>query len=67
MPHDFVIGDVYLPPLLAAAMVSLVVAALTNRAMRATGLMAYFANPALVFLSLTVIYTVVLGSTLFPS
>ena len=67
MPHDLVIGDVYMPPLLAAGIVAMIAASLTGKLMRNTGVMAMFANPALVFFSLTVVYTVVLGSTLFPS
>lgn len=67
MPHDLAIGDVYIPPLLASAITALAMAALTTHLLRARGVMAHFANPALVFLSITVIFTVLLGSTLFPT
>ena len=67
MPHDLALGDIYLPPLLAAAVLGLLGASLTARLMTARGLLAHFANPPLVFLSITVIYTVIIASTLFPS
>ena len=65
MPRDLVIGDVYIPPLLAAAVLALVLAAVTKRFMEARGVIHYFANPALVFLSLTTLYTVLLGTFIF--
>ncbi len=67
MPHDFFIGDVYVPPLLVAAMAALLLASPTTRFMRKHGVMDWFANPPLVFMSLVVLYTVILGSTLFPT
>lgn len=67
MPHDLFIGDVYLPPLLAAAIVALVAATYTVKFMHRRELMTHFANPPLVFIALAVTYTVILGSTLFPT
>ena len=67
MPHDIFIGDVYFPPLLVAAVLSLVGASLATRIMHARGLMAHFANPPLVFFSLVVLFTVILSFTLFPA
>jgi hypothetical protein len=67
VPHDIFIGDVYIPPLLAAAVMSLIVASLITRTMTARGVMSYFANPPLVFMSLAVMLTVIFGSTLFPT
>ena len=64
MPHDIFIGDVYIPPLLVAAVLALVTASLTNRVMVSRGLMAHFANPPLVYISLVVIFTVLFSSTL---
>lgn len=65
MPHDLFFGDVYIPPLLAAAILALIAASFTSRLMTARGMMAHFANPPLVFLSLAVIFTVIFGSTVF--
>lgn len=67
MPQDLVFGDVYLPPLLVAAVLSMAASSLTLGAMRRHGIIEYFANPPLVFIALTVIYTAVLGSTLIPT
>jgi hypothetical protein len=67
MPSDLVLGDVYLPPLLAAALVALILSSLTTRFLDARGWDAWFSNGPLVFFSLVVIYTVILGSSLFPT
>ncbi len=67
MPHDLYLGDVYFPPLLVAGVVGLLVASLTSHLLHRLGWMTHFANPPLVFFSFTVIYTVLFGSTLFPS
>jgi hypothetical protein len=67
MPHDIYIGDVYLPPLLVAAVVAMIVAAYCTHQMRERDVMQHFANPPLVYLSLTTIITVILSSTLFPN
>ena len=67
MPHDLYLGDVYFPPLLVAAALGLIAASLTSRLMTNRGWMAGFANPPLVFIALSVIYTLIFGSTLFPT
>ena len=67
MPHDLFIGDVYIPPLLAAAILALIAASYGTRFMREKDLMQHFANPPLVFISLTVIFTVAFSSSIFPS
>ncbi len=67
MPSDVVLGDVYFPPLLVAVIVALALSSLTTRYMNARGWNAWFVNAPLVFISLVVIYTVILGSTLFPT
>lgn len=67
MPSDMVLGDVYFPPLLVAVVVALVLSSLTTRYMTVRGWNAWFANAPLVFISLTIIYTVILGSTLLPT
>jgi len=67
MPHDLFIGDVYIPPLLAAAVLAMIAASYGTRVMREQGWMMCFANPPFVFLSITVILTVLFSSTIFPS
>ena len=67
MPKDLVLGDVYLPPLLVAVIVALVLSSFTTQFMNARGWNTWFANAPLVYISLVCIYTVILGSTLFPT
>ena len=67
MPHDLFFGDVYIPPLLIAAVLALVTTSLLQRVLTHHGIMKYFANAPLVFLSISAIFTVIFSSTLFPS
>jgi hypothetical protein len=66
IPHEFVIGEVYLPPLLVAAILGLLAALLTARLLNRFRLSNYVFYPPLVFLALTVIYTVLIGGLLIP-
>ena len=66
IPHEFAIGEVYLPPLLVAAILGLLAALLTARLLNRFRLSNYFFYPPLVFLALTVIYTVLIGGLLMP-
>lgn len=67
MPNDVVIADVYLPPLFVAVVLALMASSLTVRLMNQQRFIASFANPPLVFVSMVVIYTIILGSTIFPT
>lgn len=67
MPADIVIGDVYIAPLFAAAILSLILASLTTRLMTNRGWNVHFSNAPLVYFSLVVTYTVILGTTLIPT
>ena len=67
MPSDVVLGDVYFPPLLVAVIMALVLSSLTTKFMNARDWNAWFVNAPLVFISLAIIYTVILGSTVFPT
>ena len=67
MPHDLALGDVYIPPLLAAAVVALITSRYTARFMVTRGIMEHFANPPLVFVALSILYTLLFGATLFPT
>jgi hypothetical protein len=61
-PHEFAIGGVYLPPLLVAAFFGLFAAIVTGRLLNRYRLSRYFFYPPLVILSLTVIYTILIGT-----
>ena len=67
MPIDINLMGVYIPPLFAAWMFAMLAASLTARFINQQGLAHRFSNPPLTFLGLVVIYTVLLGSTVFPT
>ena len=58
IPHEFAIGEVYLPPLLIAAVLGFFAAVFTARLLNRYRLSRYFYYPPVVVLSLAVIYTV---------
>ena len=62
MPHEIAIGGVYFPPILIAAVLGALAALATGRALDRVRLSRYFFYPPIVMLSLTVIYTVVIGT-----
>ncbi|MGF1735071.1 DUF1656 domain-containing protein [Photobacterium satsumensis] len=67
VPKEIAFGDLYLPPLLVAALLGLVCTSLTVRLLNRLRWFRYVASPPLVELSLTVIYTVIVGTYVFPS
>jgi len=62
IPHEFAIGEVYMPPLLVAAFLGLIAAMVTVRLLNRYRLSRYFFYPPLVFLALMIIYTVLIGT-----
>jgi hypothetical protein len=66
MPHEFSIGGVYFPPLLIAAILGVLAAALTAMLLNRYRLSRYFFYPPLVFVALAVIYTVLIGTLIIP-
>ena len=62
IPHEFAIGEVYMPPLLVAGFLGLIAAMVTARLLNRYRLTRYFFYPPLVFIALTIIYTVVIGT-----
>jgi len=62
IPHEFAIGEVYLPPLLVAALLGLMAAMLTARLLNSYRLTRYLFYPPLVFIALTIIYTIFIGT-----
>ena len=66
IPHEFTIGGVYFPPLLIAAFLGVVAAALTAIALNRYRLSRFFFYPPLVFVALAVIYTGLIGAFLIP-
>lgn len=66
IPSEVAIGGVYFPPLLLAAIVGALGAVLTANLLNRFRLSRFFAYPPLVFLALSVIYTVLIGLSLIP-
>ena len=66
VPSEFAIGGVYLPPLLAAAVLGTIAAVVTARLLNRVRLSRYFFYPPLVLVALAVIFTVLVGNVLIP-
>ena len=66
IPKEFTIGGIYFPPLLIAAILGVLAAALTAMLLKRYRLSRYIFNPPLVFLALAVIYTGLIGTFLIP-
>jgi len=66
IPSEFTIGGVYMPPMLVAAVLGIIAAHVTTRLLNRFRLSRYLFYPALVFLSLAVIFTALLGTVLIP-
>ena len=62
IPHEFAIGGVYMPPLLIASILGVIIAIVTIRVLNHFRLSRYFFYPPLVSLSMMVIYTVFIGT-----
>ena len=66
VPSEFTVGGIYLPPILVAAVAGLVVAIATARLCNRLRLSKFLFYPPLVFVALTVIYTIIIGFFLIP-
>jgi hypothetical protein len=66
IPKEFAIGGIYFPPLLIAAILGVLAAALTAMLLNRYRLSRFLYNPPLVFLALSVIYTGLIGTFLIP-
>ncbi len=62
LPHEFAIGGVYMPPLLVAGLLAVLRTFLTAYLLNRYRLSRYFFYPPLVSLSLSVIYTIFIGT-----
>jgi hypothetical protein len=67
IPSEVDLGGVFLPPLLIAGLLGVVLASLTALLLNRFRLSRFFAYPPLVFLALAVIYTVAVGSFVVPA
>lgn len=66
IPREIALGGVYMPPLFVAGLLGTAAAVLTARLLNRVRLSRYFFYPPLVLVALVVIYTVLIGTFLFP-
>ena len=62
IPHEFAVGGVYMPPLLVASVLGVLVAMATTRLLTRYQLARHFFYPPLVMLALVIIYSVLIGT-----
>ena len=66
IPSEFTVGGVYLPPLLMAGCLGVLLAYWTARLLNRYRLSRHFFYPPLVFVALAALYTAVVGFLLVP-
>ena len=66
VPSEFTIGGIYLPPLLVAGGLGVLLAYWTARLLNRYRLARHFFYPPLAFAALVVLYTVIVGFLLIP-
>jgi hypothetical protein len=62
VPHEFALGEVFMPPLLVAGFWGLLAAAVTAHLLNRYRLSRFFFYPPLVFLALMITYTLLIGT-----
>ncbi len=62
VPHEISISGVYFPPMLLAAILGVAAAALTALLLNRYRLSRFFVYPPLIFVSLTILYTSLIGA-----
>ncbi len=63
IPHELALSEILMPPLLVAGTLAVIATLVTAHLLNRYRLSRHFSNPPLVFVALTVIYTVIIGST----
>ncbi len=64
IPHEIAFREVFMPPLLVAGTLAVIATMVTVHLLNRYRLSRYFYYPPLVFVALTVIYTVVIGTVI---
>jgi hypothetical protein len=62
VPHEFALGEVFMPPLLVACFWGLLAAVVTAHLLNRYRLSRFFFYPPLVFLALMITYTLLIGT-----
>ncbi len=66
IPAEFTIGGVYMPPLLMASVLGVITAVIIARLLNSYRLSKYFFYPPLVFVAMSIIFTMVYGVSIIP-
>lgn len=66
IPHEFNIGEIYMPPEFIAWILGTIAASITAKLLNKYRLSKYLFYPPLVFVALSVIYTLLIGWTFVP-
>jgi len=66
VPSEFAVGGIYLPPLLVAGCIGVLLAYWTARLLNRYRLSRHFYYPPLVFVALAVLYTIAVGFLFVP-
>jgi hypothetical protein len=66
MPVEFSIGEVYFPPVLIASLLGLILTVMLTRALNTYRWSQYFYYPPLVFVSMFVIFTILVNYVVIP-
>jgi hypothetical protein len=66
IPHEISISGVYFPPMLLAAILGVALAGLTAVMLNRYRLSRYFVYPPLIFVSLSIFYTSLIGALWIP-
>lgn len=66
IPREISFGEIYLPPLLVVASLALILAWITAKALNRFRWSRFFATPTLVFLAITTLYALVIGTFIIP-
>lgn len=64
--HEIHIGELLIPPMLVAGIFGIIAASITAKLLNKYRLSKYFFYPPLVFVALTVIYTITIGWIFIP-
>ena len=66
IPAEFTLGGIYMPPLLMASVMGAITAMIVSRLLNSYRLSKYFFYPPLVFVAMTIIFTMIYGMLIIP-
>ena len=67
IPHELALGGVYVPPMLVAAVFGTLLAVVAAKLLNQSRLSHHFFYPPLVFVALSVLFTVFIGTFVIPA